>query len=176
MTDDLSRERARTLLYTAAQLMALARDLESDGREEFDAGVAKLEPSDSVLVELARQIYGARRKRSVLTEWAEFFGEPAWDLMLDLFIAAHEGRDVSISSACIAAEVPKTTALRWLNVLEKEGIIVRDGDRHDHRRSMVRISTKAFAEIARYLRHIADGHSAFVLLKPGSRAEASVVV
>ena len=159
-------ERARGLLYTATRLMALAHDLEGDARKDLAGTITKLEPSDTVLVELARQIYSARRKRSVLPEWEELFGEPAWDMLLDLFIAAHENRDVSISSACLSAGVPSTTALRWLHILEEKGIVLRHEDPHDHRRNFVRISTAGFAEFSRYLRHIADGHSAFILLKP----------
>src|SRR5688500_844664 len=117
-----NQERARTLLYTATQLMALAHDLENE-REGTPGEITKLEPNDSVLVELARQIYSARRKRSVLTEWDELFGEPAWDMLLDLFIAAHENRGVSVTSACLASSVPETTALRWLQLLENKGLV-----------------------------------------------------
>ena len=41
------------------------------------------------------------------------FADPAWDIMLDLFAARIEGKDITVSSAGIAACVPPTTALRW---------------------------------------------------------------
>jgi hypothetical protein len=175
MPEDPNSEHARKLLYTAAQLMALARDLECDPQDNDKDAIVNLEPKDSILVELARQIYSARRKRSVVTEWEELFGEPAWDLILHLFIAAHESRDVSVSSACLGAGVPTTTALRWLNVLEEKGMVLREEDPRDHRRGLVRISTTGSSQVGRYLRQIADGYSAFVLLKPGSKSAASLV-
>ena len=176
MGENPNFDRARRLLYTATQLMALAHDLESDAVAPKDRAPARLEPNDSVLVELARQIYRARRERTLLREWADLFGEPAWDIVIDLYIAAHENRDVSVSSACIGAAVPSTTALRWLRVLEDRGIAVRDEDPVDHRRTFVRLSAAAFAELNRYFRHIADGHAAFVMLSPERKgAEADNV-
>src|SRR5688572_17554761 len=144
MTSNPNAEHARILLHTATRLMALAHDLDRKAPPEADETVTKLEPNDAVLVELARQIYSARRKRSLLNDWSELFGEPAWDMLLDLFIAAHDNRDVSISSACHAAGVPETTALRWLHVLNEKGLLVRHADPEDHRRTFVRISSNGF--------------------------------
>jgi hypothetical protein len=90
--------RARRLLYAATQLLALARELEID-IEVARKSTSKLEPNDAFLVELARQMYHARRERSVLDRWEDLFGEPAWDLLLDLYVATHEGRMGSVSSA-----------------------------------------------------------------------------
>lgn len=45
------------------------------------------------------------------------FSNPAWNILLDLYIRQHERRAVSITSACIAADVPPTTALRYVDYL-----------------------------------------------------------
>jgi DNA-binding MarR family transcriptional regulator len=45
--------------------------------------------------------------------------------MLDLFAYSRAGRAVSISSACVAAAVPQTTALRYIGKLEAEGLVAR---------------------------------------------------
>ena len=39
----------------------------------------------------------------------ELFGEPAWDILLDLYIANVENKPVSVSSACIGSAAPPTT-------------------------------------------------------------------
>jgi DNA-binding MarR family transcriptional regulator len=57
--------------------------------------------------------------------------------MLDLLAAYLEGRRVSVSSLCIAAAVPATTALRYINQLERKGICVRHGDPEDRRRVFI---------------------------------------
>jgi hypothetical protein len=41
----------------------------------------------------------------------DLFADPGWDILLDLYAARQEGKQVSVSSLCIAAAVPPTTAL-----------------------------------------------------------------
>lgn len=65
------------------------------------------------------------------------FGDPAWDLLLDLYIARAEGRRVAISNASAAAGVPPTTGLRWIAKLQQLGWIGRIGDVRDGRRAFV---------------------------------------
>lgn len=62
------------------------------------------------------------------------FADPAWDILLDLYLAEMTGRRVSISSAAIASAVPPTTALRWIKLLVDLGLIIRVPDPHDRRR------------------------------------------
>ena len=91
------------------------------------------------VVDLARRMYELRRRRDE-SFGDELFSEPAWDILLHLFVAAAEGRAVSVSSACDGAAAPPTTALRKLRQLEDARLIVREGDPADARRSYVRIS------------------------------------
>jgi DNA-binding MarR family transcriptional regulator len=90
-------------------------------------------------VDLARHIYQLRRKRDANFA-AELFSEPAWDILLHLFVSAAEGRAVTVSSACDGAAAPQTTALRKLRQLEEARLIVREGDPADARRAYVRLS------------------------------------
>lgn len=163
MTIQQESQRARKLLSMATELMSVARDLEGGGKEDDATEGVKLSSTDTVLAEVARQIYSARRKRSMLIDDDEFFGEPAWDIYLDLYIAAHERRDVSVTSACLATTLPPTTALRWLRLMEDEGIVVRERDDRDSRRSNVRLSAEAFTRMTRYFKAIAEDQPAFAL-------------
>ena len=70
----------------------------------------------------------------------DLLGEPAWEILLDLFIAYHEEREITVMSACLASGVPQTTALRWLNMLEEKGLIVRRAHRTDARARIVELS------------------------------------
>lgn len=54
---------------------------------------------NSRYLDWARTLYGVRRLRS--KHLPDVFGEPTWDLMLDLYIAFLEGRKVTTKSACI---------------------------------------------------------------------------
>jgi hypothetical protein len=98
-----------------------------------------------------RAIIRARRVRD------QFFGpglfaDPAWDMLLDLLAARLEGRHVAVSSLCIAAAVPATTALRWIKVLTERGWFVRVSDPQDGRRIHIELSDQAAAALDAYLR------------------------
>lgn len=103
------------------------------------------------LSDLARRAFRERRRREKLFGDNALFGEPGWDLLLDLFIAAEQGKSVSISQACIGACVPSTTALRWIGLLEGKGLLVRESDPQDMRRTLVRLSASAYCKMVEYL-------------------------
>jgi DNA-binding MarR family transcriptional regulator len=132
----------RKLRRIADTLRRLATDLEDQSAEspdDADGGAVKLgERRD--LARFARAIYAMRRKRGRALGDEGLFGEPAWDILLDLYIAESEGTRLPVTSACIGAAVPTTTALRWLNILETRGLIARKEDPCDARRTYVRIS------------------------------------
>ena len=71
------------------------------------------------------------------------FEDPAWDMLLDLFAAELEGRQVLVSSLCIASAVAPTTALRWINKLIAVGLLERQPDTLDRRRAFVALTPRA---------------------------------
>ena len=99
---------------------------------------------------LAREAYAVRRRRAVLFKSEDLFGEPAWDILLDLYIAHTEGKLVSVSSACIGSAAPPTTGLRWLGVLSDHGLILREHDPEDQRRVLVRLTEKGLSAMDEY--------------------------
>ena len=89
----------------------------------------------------------------------DLFSDPAWLMMLDLFAREADGIKTTVSSAAIAARVPATTALRWLNVLESRHLIERrrlDGDR---RKSSVHLTPRARAGVERWLQTVLQRRS-----------------
>ncbi|HEV2597426.1 MarR family winged helix-turn-helix transcriptional regulator [Sphingopyxis sp.] len=81
---------------------------------------------------------------------ADLFADPAWDMLLDLYAARLERQPVSVSSLCIAAAVPATTALRWIKTMTDAGLFVREADPHDGRRIFIALAEGAFDALARY--------------------------
>ncbi|WP_066528250.1 hypothetical protein [Erythrobacter sp. CCH5-A1] len=145
----------------ADELMGIAARLreaaEAGGRLDQGEGAAAgaggsarpARPARSRLA-LARKAYALRRKRASLFGNPDLFGEPAWDILLDLYIAAGEGKNVSVSSACIGSAAPATTGLRWLGVLADEGLILRENDAEDHRRVLVRLTPSGLAAMDKF--------------------------
>ena len=98
---------------------------------------------------LVRQIIAGRQARARFFD-SELFGDPAWDMLLDLTAAHGEGVRVSVSSLCIAAGVPATTALRWLTQMVESGIFERVPDPADKRRAFIALSEKAMKAMSDY--------------------------
>ncbi len=96
-----------------------------------------------------RQIIANRQSRSRFFDPA-LFGDPAWDMLLDLTAAHSEGARVSVTSLCIAAAVPATTALRWITQMVESGIFVRVPDPADKRRAFIALSDKALNAMSGY--------------------------
>ncbi|WP_298171919.1 winged helix DNA-binding protein [Novosphingobium sp.] len=102
------------------------------------------------LLAFARETYAIRRRRDRHLP-GDLFGEPTWDILLDLYVATREGRPVPTTSACIGANVPPTTALRWLRILEARGLVEREDDGRDGRRTFVRLSARGLAAMDNWL-------------------------
>lgn len=102
-----------------------------------------------VSAETVRSVIRARRLRSRYFE-EELFADPAWDMLLDLLQAELAQLRVPVSSLCIAAAVPATTALRWLKTMTQQGIFVRRADPHDGRRVFVELAPQASEALRRY--------------------------
>lgn len=110
--------------------------------EELSAGRA--------LGAFARQLHRERRIRDAVFP-AELFGEAVWDILLDLFASEAEDRKVRVSSACIAACVPASTALRYLSEMERRGLIVRSPSPDDKRGQYIALSDACQAEMRELL-------------------------
>jgi DNA-binding MarR family transcriptional regulator len=105
-------------------------------RHSVDAGQPISTKFDLKLLDVAEEIYKVRRKRDV--QFEQFFGEglfcePAWDMLLDLYINNGRKRAISVSSACLASAVPTTTALRHISELVRRRLVVRSPHPDDRR-------------------------------------------
>lgn len=93
-----------------------------------------------------------RRRARCFPGFADLFGDPAWDILLDLYVAQHRGIPVYISDACVAAGLPATTALRKIQTMTRRGLLERVLDKADRRRVSVTITDKAVHMIEGWLR------------------------
>ncbi len=116
------------------------------GFQGFPTGAPKSHRGDARAV---RDIIKNRRLRERFFD-ADLFADPAWDILLDLKAAAMEGQSVSVSSLCIAAAVPPTTALRWITAMTESGMLIRRQDPVDARRVFVELSDETDAKLDDY--------------------------
>lgn len=98
---------------------------------------------------LVRDYVSRRKMRSELFP-CDYFADPVWDMLLDLYAAHHEDRLVSVSSLCIASGVPATTALRWIKTLTSDGSLIRSRDDSDGRRVYIHLGPATHSKLDAY--------------------------
>ncbi len=121
------------------QTLAALMPSETPSEMPSEHGATEASPIDPALIDIAKRLYEMRRVRDELLGSA-LFSEPAWDILLDLFISDHEHRRLSVSAVCIGARAPSATALRYLTMLQEANLVERTRDIRDGRRSHVRLT------------------------------------
>jgi len=58
----------------------------------------------------------------------DIFGEPAWDLLLEVFVADAEGAPMTARIAAERSETPPSVMSRWLKHLSAKNLVIGDGD------------------------------------------------
>lgn len=86
------------------------------------------------------------------------FINPAWNIMLDLFVAFHNNTQVCITSACIASGGPQTTAIRYITALIDAGFITRTPNTDDRRKSFIRLTARGCDRVAKAIDKAAESH------------------
>lgn len=103
----------------------------------------------------AQRAFDERKTRTDFVGSSEMFGEPAWDMLLDLFIRQTKDEQISGQSVFINAEAPTATAKRWLKVLEQNGLISAHPDPAGSEVGRVHLTPTGYEGMLRYLETIA---------------------
>lgn len=114
---------------------------------------ARMGRKDGTGSTFARWVINARAQRRKIFD-SELFADPAWDMLLELYALECEGRRISVSKLSLAAGVPCTTTLRWLDKLESESLVVRVADPLDGRRMWVGLSDLGFEKMRAYTQQV----------------------
>ena len=99
---------------------------------------------------VAERLYLERRKRDEHFP-PGLFGEPAWDLLLALFIAREEGRELNLAQAYRAAGVGPGRGRALIGRMEAAGLIARNPARAGGRRLSPCLTKQAVERLSHYL-------------------------
>jgi DNA-binding MarR family transcriptional regulator len=92
------------------------------------------------LEQRARRLLENRRKRIAIFG-AQMFAEPAWDMLLLLFLSGR-GRRQTQSSLCELSGASRSTAMRWIEFLAGRGLVRREDHPTDKRHNFVSLTEK----------------------------------
>jgi DNA-binding MarR family transcriptional regulator len=154
LSSDRNSERLRRLSDEVSRIAASLAQISAEApapAQLIRAGLGTGSPSASL--KTVRGVIRARRLRSQYFS-PELFADPAWDMLLDLLQAEIAQLRVPVSSLCIAAAVPATTALRWLKAMVTQGLIIRRNDPHDGRRVFVELASPTSDALHRYFAEV----------------------
>lgn len=85
---------------------------------------------------------------------------PILDMLLELFVATHEGRPAYSWSLCMFAHVPISTALRKMEAMEQEGMVIREKACRDRRRIQVYLTPEGRSAVEGLLDRLAQIYAA----------------
>lgn len=148
---DLGRDANRTVRVSdrdvaeARRLLSLLADVEPGGAPALSGRSS----GSGELQKRARAILAARRRREALFT-TTLFGEPAWDMLLILYLGASESRR-TLGRLGKVAGISKSTALRWIDYLDRHGLVRREPHPTDKRAVFVELTQKARKAMDLYL-------------------------
>ena len=123
--------------------------------EDINAASSRSQRTTLSAVDVRRAIDDRRNRDKFFPK--NLFADPAWDMLLELYVAELDQTRLATSSLCDRAAVPATTALRWISTLAREGLIDRRSDPLDARRIFVRLSSKGMRAMEAYFESNAVG-------------------
>lgn len=156
--DDIVGEPLQTITLTGEEAAVARRLLAKLGCENRLPTVIGSAADDDVM-SVARAVYQSRKRRSIHFGSA-LFSEPAWDMLLVLFIYGDRGDRMSVTKLAEFSESPLTTAIRWLDYLESQRWIVRTPCPNDRRKFFVNLSDKGRSLMVTYFQSLIEGDDA----------------
>lgn len=106
------------------------------------------------LFEIAKRLHAYEVSRKKMPGLETLFGDPAWMILLDLYIREFEDKTTTVSSATTASGSPATTGLRYVVELVSTGHLIRTPHPHDDRCILLSLSCDAKRAISDILKSV----------------------
>jgi DNA-binding MarR family transcriptional regulator len=113
----------------------------------FDPGIPIQEVSPAWIHAM---LHARRRREEIISKG--IFNDPAWDLLLVLYAARLANDRTRVTDLCRLAGIPDATALRWIEKLEQESLVLRNPDEADRRQVFIELSPRGFALMNNFFR------------------------
>ena len=110
------------------------------------------------LVRIVSEMIRSRKKRAAVFSQS-LFSDPAWDIVLTLFLAQIRKERITTSEVSNTTSIPLTTVHRWIETLEQKGWAGRTPDPNDQRRLFVELSPRGSTAMCSWLDDWLEGQS-----------------
>lgn len=154
LLENLEPEELRDVAQT---LLKIADAIDQDWHPEkvrsayhWPSAAARIERNSPRLSKRAMSILRFRKERTK-TIAPDLLGEPAWEMLLELFCQFAGGAAISLKSLTIASGAAPSTALRQVDKLELEGLIKRQPSLTDGRVTLITLTKQGVLAVGRAL-------------------------
>lgn len=100
---------------------------------------------------IAQSEFHSRQRRNNLIRH-DLFAEPAWDILLLLYVAHYRDQAMEVCRICSAISVAPTTALRWIGQLLDRDLATHLPPESSTQDVRIALSQDGIEEMERYLR------------------------
>lgn len=128
------------LEHQVEKLICALAELRS--RSDEESTPSRTKPASASTIRFVREIMHMREQGAKLFPECHF-ADPQWDILFDLYATEISQQRTCITDVCLGANVPPTTGLRHIEIMVKQGTIIRYPDPRDGRRVFVRLSDDA---------------------------------
>ena len=158
---------SHNLTNLAKRIETGLHDVQVNVRRFADAAATERTPRLEVIQEpkghlatdttLQGDVRRARRLRQLRKRLLgdDFYSGPGWEILLHLFESYVTQLRDTVGKVCTGTDIPGATALRWLNRLEREGLIQLRDDPIDGRRRFVELSNAGVDAMSSYFGGVA---------------------
>lgn len=105
--------------------------------------------------EILTRIIRARRRREELLS-PELFADPAWDILLQLYVGRLTGAAVQAAELALPSSVPESTLGRWIGKLEEDGWIRRMPGPDNAGGARLELSARGAAAMQSWVKDLAE--------------------
>ena len=106
----------------------------------------------SALLVIAKNILAARLKAFRALP-RHLFRDEAWDMLLELYVAHHEGKKTLVKHLLLSAN-SVAAGMRRVDAMEEAGLLVRSRDKQDHRCTDVYLTERGLTSLTILLQDI----------------------
>lgn len=130
------------------------RDVTSDlGRvadtTDAEPAIAASSPQQALATQAAALLRQRQLRKKFLP--ADLFREPGWDMLIAIYIADRNGHPMNVKSLVAMVDAPATTSQRWIDHLDRLGLVSRATDTLDRRRIEVSLTHAGQSALEAYL-------------------------
>ena len=111
--------------------------------------------NQKTIIQTASRLLEERRLRGEHLPLSDLLGEPAWDVLLFIFVSQAKGKGAKVEGLAFASRIPVAHALRWLERLESREMVFAYRDEENDGEVFLRLTSKGHSAMSQYLHQIA---------------------